>query len=41
MEDNETKEGYLVWSHLAYTLPSKHDTERETEVTGRRPSRRK
>lgn len=30
IEDNKTKEGYLVWSHLAYKMPSKHVTERET-----------
>ena len=41
IEDNKTDEGYLVWSHLAYAVPSKHVTERETEVTERRRSRRK
>jgi hypothetical protein len=41
IEDNKTNEGYLVWSHLAYTVPSKHVNERETEVTERRRSGRK
>jgi hypothetical protein len=40
-ENSKTKENYLVWTHLAYTLPSKHVTGREKEVTGRRRSRPK